>query len=435
MCLALGEILFVAKRANRKKTDSKKSTLERTSAMKKRALNLIVRIVLFGLILGLGTIAALVTDEVKGLALADLSGTSIQALAATQQESLYASLSGGSAPAGLYRSDDRGHTWQIVSSGPGLAINALAVHPTDEAVLYAGTAGGPLATANSIWRSEDGGQTWRKFSLSLPANPYGLVPAVTALAVDPHQPEVLYAGTDGQGVYRFDERRWGYELLGGISLHSAHVRGLVVSPDSSVYALTGEGLFVTTGDTWQEIKSLPERAISLAVAVSDPKTLYVGCPSSGAYHSKDGGQTWQPISKGLGLIPGAALRVTALVVDEQEAHHVFAATAYGLGSQLVEGGIYESPDGGHSWTKLGDAAGLVTHLIINQGDLYVATAKGLIRYGKPAEPAPVISLPSLRRLVHPSGSQVLILILTLGLAGLALLGRIEWLTERRQSRA
>jgi hypothetical protein len=137
----------------------------------------------------------------------------------------------------------------------------------------------------------------------------------------------------------------------------------------------------------------------------------------------------------LGLIPGAALRVTALVVDEQEAQHVFAATAYGLGSQLVEGGIYESPDGGHSWTKLGDAAGLVTHLIINQGDLYVATAKGLIRYGKPAEPAPVISLPSLRRLVHPSGSQVLILILTLGLAGLALLGRIEWLTERRQSRA
>ncbi|HXV97441.1 MAG TPA: hypothetical protein VEC93_03390 [Anaerolineae bacterium] len=403
--------------------------------MKKRGLNLIVRMVLFGLILSLGTIAALVTDEIKGLALADLSGTSIQALAATQKDVLYASLSGGSAPAGLYRSDDHGHTWQLVSSGPGLAINALGVHPSNDAVLYAGTAGGPLATANSVWRSDDGGQAWRKFSLSLPANPYRMVPAVTALAVDPHQPEVLYAGTDGQGVYRFDERRWGYELLGGISLYNAHVRSLVVSPDSRVYALTSEGLFVTAGDTWQEIKSLPERAISLAVAVSDPKTLYVGCPSSGAYHSKDGGHTWQPISDGLGLIPGAALRVTALVVDEQEAQHVVAATAYGLGSQLVGGGIYESHDSGHSWTKLGDAAGLVTHLIINERNLYGATTKGLIRYGEPAEPAPVISLPGLRRLAHPTGSQVLILILTLGLAGLALLGRVEWLTERHQSRA
>jgi photosystem II stability/assembly factor-like uncharacterized protein len=400
--------------------------------MKKiRVINLIVRIVLFTLILSVGTMAALVTGESKGLALSDLSGGSVRAMAmGTQGHVVYAGLIGGPQPTGIYRSDDDGSTWQVVSSGPGVAVNALAVHPNNNAVLYAGTAGGPATTTDSLWRSDNGGQTWQRFVLGLPANPYGMVPSVTALAVDPDQPNLLYVGTDGQGVYQFDEGRNSYQLVGGVSLYNVHVTGLVVGSDNRLYALTSDGLFTTRGYAWEKINTLPELAVSLAVAPSDPQTLYAGGTSTGAYRATDGGKTWEKISNGLEMVPGTALRVVALAVDEHNSNHVVAATAYGIGSDLARGAIYESTNAGRNWTKLADASGLVVGLTFNQGMVYAATAAGLARYGKPTQAASAVALPDLRPLTNPTGVQVLILVLTIALGGLALLGRPEWVGRR-----
>jgi photosystem II stability/assembly factor-like uncharacterized protein len=401
-----------------------------------RVLSLVVRIGLFGLILGLGTMVALVTDETPGLALANLSGASVQAMAsATHGDVMYAGLVGGPQPTGIFRSDDNGRTWQMISSGPGVAVNALAVHPANDVIIYAGTSGGPAATTYSLWRSTNGGQTWHRFTLGLPTDPYGMIPSVTALAIDPNQPEALYVGTDGQGVYRFDEGRNSYELVGGVSLYNANVNGLLVSPDSQIYALTGEGLFVTDGYEWQKLETLPELAVSLAVAPNDPQTLYAGGSSTGAFRATDGGQSWERISSGLEMIPGAALHITALTVDEDDPNRVVAATAYGLGSQLARGGIYESTDAGGNWTKVAEADGVVKHLSLNQGIVYAATTNGLARYGEPTTPSPVVSLPNLRPLANPTGVQVLILVLTIALAGLALIGRREWVPGRSQATA
>lgn len=361
-----------------------------TALKRRRILNLIARIGLLTLILILGTMVVPLMDETEGLALADLSGASVRAMATSAHgDVLYAGLTGGLQPAGVYRSDDNGRTWQLVSSGPGPAMNALAVHPVNDTVIYAGTVGGPAATTDSLWRSDDGGRTWHGFTMILPANPDGELPAVNALAVDPNQPGVLYVGTDGHGVYRVedDEGRNSYKLVGGLSLYAAHVNSVVVGPDSRVYALTDEGFFATDGDTWQKL-SLPELAVGLAVAPDDPQTLYAGCVSTGAYQTTDGGQTWKPISSGLEMIPGAALRVTALAVDEQEPNHVVAATAYGVGGfavQFVPWGIYESHDAGRSWTKLAEADEVVMQLTINRGVVSAATANGLARYGEPSE--------------------------------------------------
>jgi photosystem II stability/assembly factor-like uncharacterized protein len=349
-------------------------------------LNLIARLGLFTLILILGTMVVPLMDESEGLAPTDLSGTSVRAMATSAHgDILYAGLTGGSQPAGIYRSDDNGRTWRLISSGPSAAMNALAVHPVNDAVIYAGTAGGPAATTDSLWRSDDGGQTWHRFTMILPANSYGELPAVNTLAVDPNQPGIVYVGTDGHGVYRIndDNGRNSYKLVGGLSLYDAHVNSVVVGPDSRVYALTGDGLFVSHGDAWQKL-SLPELTVSLAVAPDDPQTLYAGCVSTGAYRTTDGGQTWEPINNGLEMIPGAALRVTALVVDEQNPNHVVAATAYGVGAfavQLVPWGIYESRDAGRSWIKQTDTNEVVRQLTINQGVISAATANGLARYG------------------------------------------------------
>ena len=359
-----------------------------TALKRRRILGWIARIGLFTLVFILGTMIVPLMNETEGLA--DLSGASVRAVATSARgDVLYAGLTGGPQPAGVYRSDDNGRTWQLVSSGPGAALNALAVHTVSDAVIYAGTAGGPAATTDSLWRSDDGGQTWHRFNMILPANPARELPAVNALAVDPNQPGVLYVGTDGHGLYRIEDDNGhnSYKLVGGISLYYAHVNSVIVGPGSRLYMLADEGLFVTDGDAWQKLP-LPELAVSLAVARDDPQTLYAGGVSTGAYRTTDGGQTWKPISNGLEMVPGAALRVTALAVDEQNPNHVVAATAYGMGgsaAQLVPWGIYESHDAGRSWTKLAEADAVVTQLTINQGVISAATANGLARYGESSD--------------------------------------------------
>jgi photosystem II stability/assembly factor-like uncharacterized protein len=397
-------------------------------------LNWLVRITLFVVILTLGTATALVSGETQGMAMADLSDASVHALAtAAQGQTIYADVHGDATTAGIYRSNDNGLTWQAVSAGPGVPLNALAVHPANKQVLFAGAEGGPVATTSNLWRSDDGGHAWRKFYLSLPTNPDGLVPAVTALATDPQQAEVLYVGTAGQGVYRFDVGTdgHGYTLVGNVSLYDAYVKGLVIGSDSKVYALTNRGLFVNSGADWDKLETVPEASVSLVVAPGNPKTLYVGTPSSGIYRSQDGGKSWKSISAGLNIAPGVALRVTALAVDENDPDRVVAATAYGLGSKLAGGGVYESRDGGNQWAKLGETADVVEKLSINQGTVYAATSKGLTHYGEPsAEDQPVIPVPALQPLANPSGLQLAILILTLVMAGLVLVGRVEWLLRR-----
>ncbi|MEW5959875.1 MAG: hypothetical protein AB1801_19305 [Chloroflexota bacterium] len=392
----------------------------------------IARAGLFILILVLGTISALMLDETRGLALADLPDVPVKAINTfTENRVAYAVLGDETFASRLYRSLDNGHTWQFVGTGPGVAVNTLTVQPSGNTVLYAGTKGGPLSETNNVWRSDDGGQTWRNFNMSLPANPDYQVPAVTALAIDLNQPQLLYVGTAGQGVYRFREGEIGYELIGGVSLAAGHVRELAAALDGRLYALTHGGLFVTNGDDWRHLDEFPGIPVSLAVAPSDPQVLYAGHSSNGAYRSGDGGQTWDHIGDGLGLVPGAALRVTALAVDDQDPHHVMAATAYGLGKRLAGSGIYESSNGGKQWTKLADVEELITDLTFNDGAIYAATNKGLKRYGEPESPEMDVLWGNLRSLTHPTGIQLLVLTLSISLAGVILLGPVERMWPRR----
>jgi hypothetical protein len=235
-------------------------------------------------------------------------------------------------------------------------------------------------------------------------------------------------------VYRFVEGQVGYELVGGISLYAAHVKALAVDSDSRLYALTNSGLFVNTGAAWQKIESLPEVPISLAIAPSDPQRLYAGSAFAGAYRSTDGGQTWAHIGHELGMTPGAMLRVTALAVDRQDPDHVVAATAYGLGRQLAPAGIYESLTAGQNWVKIADTDSLVEQLTLNKGAVIATTKNGLARYGQAVEVTEAApSFTALHSLARPTGVQALILVLTVGLAGLALLAQPEWVLRLRRA--
>ena len=350
--------------------------------MAKTFIKLAIRLSASAILLGLALITVIVINETRTFALTDLSDVSIETMTtAGDRETLYVNLTDATKPSGLYRSADNGRSWETVSSGPGLAFNTMAVNPVAASTLYAGTDGGPLGSTNNVWRSDDGGETWRNFNLSLPANSDRMVPAVTAVLVDPKQPEMLYVGTDGQGVYRFKDGEIGFDLVGGVSLHEAHIKDLVASEDGRLYTLANSGLFTLEADTWRQIETLPEIPVSLALAPNDPNVLFVGTPSTGAYLSPDGGQTWQHISAGLGETLGVALRVTAITVDKEIASHVVAATAYGFSGQIAPGGIYESMDGGQTWLKVADSEHVVNRLTLNDGVIIAASDAGVIRYG------------------------------------------------------
>jgi photosystem II stability/assembly factor-like uncharacterized protein len=380
---------------------------------------------------------ALVTDETAGLARVDLPDATIQMLATTAQGNvLYAGATGitqdtdQQPSANLYRSLDNGRTWQIVGSGPNTAINALTVRPGSESILYAGSAGGPLGKSESLWRSEDNGQTWHRYNLNLPANPDRMLPPITALAADPRQPEVLYVGTDGQGVYRFEGNRLGYQLVGGQTLANGHVRDLVVGSAGQLYALTGGGLFVITGDVWQPVDSLPDFPISLIARADEPQTMLAGSASSGIYRSTDAGHTWDNRSAGLEIIPGTALRVTALAVEKQNQNSLVAATAYGVGSRIAPGHLYRSHNGGTDWVKVATLDSVVNNLTLNNGIVHAATELGMMRYEKRYRVNLQAATSDLPALTHPTGLQVLILVFTITLAGLVFLIPLERLRRR-----
>ena len=85
---------------------------------------------------------------------------------------------------GLWISHDAGRTWQELPGLHGQSISAFAQAPSDPRILFAGTLQG-------VFRSNDAGATWKLIS---PAGSRE-IHEVESLAVDPRNPEIVYAGT------------------------------------------------------------------------------------------------------------------------------------------------------------------------------------------------------------------------------------------------
>lgn len=74
---------------------------------------------------------------------------------------------------GVLRSDDHGHTWRSIAKGlPNDFGFPIVVHPRDPDVVYVmpleGMARPCPGAAPAVWRSENGGDSWRKLAKELP---------------------------------------------------------------------------------------------------------------------------------------------------------------------------------------------------------------------------------------------------------------------------
>jgi photosystem II stability/assembly factor-like uncharacterized protein len=251
-------------------------------------------------------------------------------LAPSVPGTFYAMLAGD---ARVFRSDDRAASWRVAGrlpiGFPG-GSEVLLVDPRTPARVYAGTGYG-------LFKSEDGGRTWKRSEAGLP-RPLGESLQILSLAAAPSQPEALYAGTFEWGVGRSRSagERWQIGLENG--LNAVTVRLLKFPrPDTALLALGDQGArsFRSTdgGRTWQQFaRGLSRDGLNdLAWEPGHPETLYA-FNGTGLWRSLDGGSSWKRISASTGGHL-AILDGSTFVAD-------------------VGCGLFRSVDGGRTWRKV-----------------------------------------------------------------------------------
>ncbi|HKC26254.1 MAG TPA: SBBP repeat-containing protein, partial [Thermoanaerobaculia bacterium] len=191
----------------------------------------------------------------------------------TSSSKLYATTS-----AGLFRSVNAGASW-IPPAGPvaSSAMGAVAVDPVNPVVVYMGEQAG---TANGLFKSTDGGQTFAPANVGFSSG-Y----AVSAIRVDKNAPSTVYAASD-KGLFKSTNGGGAWSPIGaGVGSPPAGVNDVVIDPTSSsrlyaaVSALSPPFVYKSSdgGASWTPAASgIKAAAYALAVDPSVPSTLYAG---------------------------------------------------------------------------------------------------------------------------------------------------------------
>jgi photosystem II stability/assembly factor-like uncharacterized protein len=166
------------------------------------------------------------------------SGVTALVIDPASPATLYAGLSNG-----LARSTNGGKSW---SNLPGVEAHVLVIDPFNPNRLYAavnGLYGLPSTGPRGLFKSIDGGATWLSINIGLD----GLIDtrsSVSALAIAPADPDVVYAATAGGGVYKSSNGGASWVTFND-GLTNLDVRALVVAPGarSALYAATSGGIF------------------------------------------------------------------------------------------------------------------------------------------------------------------------------------------------
>ena len=281
-------------------------------------------------------------------------GGSVQALAFAPSDArvVYA----GTAGAGVWRSSDGGMSWGAANRGlEHASVLALVVDPRDAGHLYAGAGDG------RVFSSADGGRTWRPASGVAGTGGLGALPAgvaVNCLALDPSDSLVVYAATSG-GLLRTGDggSRWVAIDPDG---HPRLSLSVAVGPadGGSLWLGTDIGLLHSqdAGGSWQE-SGFEGRSLSPATAIaldpSDPGVVFAAsycnwCGESAfpvyvLMRSLDGGATWSAFYQ-----PAGGQPVVSIGLEPRDPSRVYAGTPSGLSA---------SGDGGTTWTSAGLLAG------------------------------------------------------------------------------
>ena len=270
---------------------------------------------------------------------------------------------------GPYRSVDRGERWErLPFPDNGGEVWSILVHPTRPRTLLAGTS--PVG----IFRSDDEGATWRRLPNAVQAERVKMPFAcrVMRMAIDPAQPEHIYAALEVGGAMRSLDGGETWDDCSGdlVALSDLpHLKSRIVSDSEMEGMLDGHalcvsgaasgtvflalrmGLFRSTDRAahWQDMEvgrfSPLTYGRDIRVSPQDPRVLYA-CLSPAArsedgslYRSTDLGETWSRFDRGV----KAESTMMAVALHPHDADRVYCASRTGQ--------IFATEDAGRSWRE------------------------------------------------------------------------------------
>ncbi len=280
----------------------------------------------------------------------------------------------GATGGGVWKTTDGGSNWMNISDKYfGSSIGSVAVAPGDETVIYVGEGentmrGNVSEGLGGMWRSEDGGKSWKNIGLKdarhiiriviHPKNPDIVWVAAMGHLFGPNNERGVFKTTDGGKTWKktlFVNNQTGCSDLvmepGNPNVFYAGTWRLIRTPYSMESGGEGSGLWksVDGGETWKNIsanKGLPKNTwgiVGVAVAPSNTDKIYtiLENKNGGLYMSEDNGETWK-LQSSDNNIRQRAWYYSKVYVDPQNENKVYCPNV----SFMV------SNDGGRSFSGI-----------------------------------------------------------------------------------
>jgi photosystem II stability/assembly factor-like uncharacterized protein len=264
---------------------------------------------------------------------------------------------------GVYRSTDAGKTWTHLGLEGTRHIGRIRVHPTNPDVAYVAALGNLWAPSadRGVYKTMDGGRTWNKVLF------VDTLTGVVDLVMDPSNAEVLYAaayqrlrrawgfngGGPGSGIFKTTDggRTW-RRLVTGLPEGDKGRIGLAIAASNprvlnAIVEHAGQGGVYRSedaGESWSRVNPMNPRPMYYSHIYIDPtndRRLYV--LSATYFKSEDGGRTFRRMPHAPTYDVGTKGDFHTMWIDPRNSNHFY------IGS---DGGMHQTWDQGETFTKI-----------------------------------------------------------------------------------
>ena len=232
----------------------------------------------------------------------------------------------GGVGGGVWKTTDGGSNWKNISDKYfGGSIGSVAVAPSDESILYAGEGektmrGNVSEGLGGIWRSDDGGKSWRNLGLKDSRH-------IVRIVIHPKNPDIVWLAVMGH-LFGPNQERGVYKTTDG---GKTWKRTLFVNEQTgcSEVVLEPGNPSVLYAGTWRVTRR--------------PHVMESGGEGSGLWKSTDGGETWTSLTQQKGL-PKGTWGIVGVAVAPSNTDKIYALI------ENEKGGLFVSNDAGKTWT-------------------------------------------------------------------------------------